>query len=95
MNLKVLVVDDDISILNLISAALEKNNCTILKTDRVSKACEFINSTSLDLIITDKNMPAPDGSDEGGLSILHFARKHRPECELIMITGYSTSSSSI
>ena len=59
---KILIVDDDISIIKDIMFTLIKNpNYSILSTGNGKSACEIANNESLDLIIMDWQMPEMNG----------------------------------
>ena len=95
MEIKILVVDDEDAVRNLIAEYLRRNGYTIDVADGVNSARELINSTKYDIIITDKNMPGPDGDDEGGMDLLRYARDQQPTAETIMMTGFATIETAI
>ncbi|MBW1842358.1 MAG: response regulator [Deltaproteobacteria bacterium] len=95
MEIKILVVDDEDTVRDLIAEYLRRTGYTIDVADGVNSAKELINTTKYDIIITDKNMPGLDGNDEGGMDLLLYARKQQPTAEIIMMTGYSTIETAI
>jgi DNA-binding response OmpR family regulator len=95
MEIKILVVDDEDSVRDLITEYLRRTGYTIDVADGVSPARELINTTKYDIIITDKNMPGLDGDDEGGMDLLRYARDQQPTAEIIMMTGYATIETAI
>lgn len=96
MEVKILVVDDEDDVRNMIAAALEKFGYSSDMADSVKIATELMESTEYDIIITDKNMPDDiDGSQEGGMNILKYAKKHMPTAEVLIMTGYATIETAI
>lgn len=96
MGVKILVVDDEADVRNIIAAALEKFGYGSDIADSVKIATELMESIEYDIIITDKNMPDDiDGSQEGGMNILRYATKHLPAAEVLIMTGYATIETAI
>lgn len=58
---KILVVDDDAHIREVIQFALEKANMDVVMTDNGNKALKKLKQNNCDLIILDINMPEMDG----------------------------------
>jgi DNA-binding NtrC family response regulator len=92
---RILVVDDEEVICDLIAGYLEQFGYVIEKADSVKAAQELLHARPYDILITDKNMP--DGGDvkEGGLGLLRYTKEHRPEIEVIMMTGYGTIETAV
>jgi len=59
--MKVLVVDDSESIRELVGMTLESNGYEVVKSADGIEALDRLKSTSVDLVITDLNMPNMDG----------------------------------
>lgn len=96
MELRILVVDDEKSVLNMVLDALSELECSLSGAETVEKAIELMDEHEFDLIITDKNMPDPEGdSAEGGMSILRLVKKRSPKIEVIMITGYASIETAV
>ena len=95
MPYKILVVDDEEPIRTIIETYLTKLGFQVDSTDGLSSAISHIKSNEYDIIITDKNMPHPDGSQESGLSLLEYARKYYPRAEILLMTGYPTIDTAI
>ena len=95
MEIKILVVDDEDAVRDLIAEYLRRIGYAIDVADGVNSARELINTTKYDIIITDKNMPGIDGDDEGGMDLLRYARNQQPTAESIMMTGYATIETAI
>jgi DNA-binding NtrC family response regulator len=90
MDEKILVVDNEEDIRNVVADTLETFGFHTERADGVQRALELMKSDEYDIIVADKNMPDLDGSTEGGMSLLRYARKYLPMTEFIMMTGYAT-----
>jgi two-component system chemotaxis response regulator CheY len=79
MKKKILVLDDSPFMLTLISDMLIELNYAVTTVDNGNDACQKVESTRYDLIITDLNMPDMDG--------LEFTKKVRtyPNCRFVPI----------
>jgi DNA-binding response OmpR family regulator len=95
MDVRLLIADDDKSILALLKQFMDKHGYRADLADSVKDAIQFMNENEYDIIITDKNMPDEGANPEGGMSVLKYAREHRPSAEVIMITGYGTVESAV
>jgi len=91
----ILIADDEHPLLELIKKILTSQGYTCDTVDNVNDALIMIQNNDYHVILTDKNMPSPNGSDEGGLEILEFTLKHNPSTEVIVMTGYATIDSVI
>lgn len=81
----ILVIDDSEMMLEFIKSALEQELHTVLTALSGEEALKIIGERSLDLIITDIYMPAPDG-----LEIMRIARATRLKVPFIAISGYAS-----
>ncbi|MEM7033688.1 MAG: response regulator [Chloroflexota bacterium] len=82
---QVLIIDDDVSGAALLKEGLEKiPNCQIQITGDSEQALQHLQSTPVDLLITDLQMPKMDG-----LTLIRQLRIGQPSLPVIMITGYS------
>jgi len=90
MNGKILVIDDEISILEVVKLGLEEGG---FKVDVFSDPIEALNRFSegnYDAVLTDINMP-----EMSGLEVLRRCKKIDPEAVVILITAYSSIDSAI
>ncbi|MEE8400126.1 MAG: response regulator [Desulfobacterales bacterium] len=90
MAYRILVVDDEELIRQVIQDHLEKIGYEIDSADSFKSAISLVQANEYNIIITDKNMPHPDGTHESGMSLLEFVSKHYPHIEVLMMTGYPT-----
>lgn len=60
-NRKILVVDDDPTMVKLINVNLKLNNYAVLEANSGEQALEIVDSEQLDLVVLDIMMPGVDG----------------------------------
>jgi DNA-binding NtrC family response regulator len=80
---KILVVDDDTSILRSISIVLERNGYEVETVETAEEALDRIRSTRYDLALVDIWLP-----DMKGTELLAKAKKEFEHTVKIIITGY-------
>lgn len=85
INEAILVVDDDAEMGALLKDIIEKEGFEIEVVAGGRAAIERIKDKEFAAIITDIKMP-----DVDGMLVLSFARKHRPETAVILITAFGT-----
>jgi DNA-binding NtrC family response regulator len=83
------VEDEDIARKNL-EHILLKTGYDVISVNNGKKAIEMLQSTSIDLVITDLKMEQVDG-----MQVLRKTKELQPYTEVIMITGYATVDSSV
>lgn len=79
----ILIVDDDIKILELLARRLKEFNYHVFKAISVKEALFILKDTSIDLLITDIQMPEVDG-----IQLLKYAKEHYPNMPKLVVTGY-------
>ncbi|MCL7762881.1 sigma-54 dependent transcriptional regulator [Polaribacter sp. Z014] len=79
----ILIVDDDVLILELIQRHLQSLNYHTYKAISVKEALEILKDTSIDLLITDLQMPGVDG-----LELIKYASAHYPKIPKLVVTGF-------
>ncbi len=82
---KLLIIDDEKSILDMLKIAFEKENHEVDTALSADRAFTMIEQGDYDLVLTDIRLPQKSGMD-----ILKYVRKHKPEIPVIMITAYGT-----
>ncbi len=87
---RVLVVDDEPSILMLLREALGKWGYEVTCTSTGAEALEAIRSGLFDAAIMDVRMP-----DMSGLDLLRAVKAHDESIEAVIMTGYPTISSAV
>ena len=83
------VEDEDIARKNL-EHILIKTGYEVISVNNGKKALDLLQSTGIDLVITDLKMEQVDG-----MQVLRKTKELQPYTEVIMITGYATVDSSV
>jgi two-component system NtrC family response regulator len=81
----ILVVDDEKNYLVVLSAFLSEEGYETLTADNAQDALEIVESTDLDLVLTDMKMPSMDG-----IELLRRVKEMVPELPVVMMTAYGT-----
>ncbi|MBN2418733.1 MAG: response regulator [Deltaproteobacteria bacterium] len=89
MKLKILIVDDDKTLLSALKTVLDQENHVTVCNDG-NKAIELCQNEKFDLIITDLMMPGANG-----LEVLTETRKIDPECLVVLITGFASLETAV
>ncbi|TXE06562.1 sigma-54-dependent Fis family transcriptional regulator [Gelidibacter salicanalis] len=79
----ILIVDDDVQILELIQRHLKSLNYHTYKAISVKEAICILQDQTIDLLITDLQMPGVDG-----LQLVKYVSEHFPEIPKLAVTGY-------
>lgn len=87
---RILVVDDEASIRDLLSKTLALADYDVDVAPDGRSAIERLRMLAYDLLITDLKMPGMDG-----LGVIREARRLRADLPVIIITGFSTEASAI
>jgi two-component system NtrC family response regulator len=89
-SLRILVVDDEQTQLELIGGFLKKQGFEAVLAQSGDKALKIIRSEPIDLVLTDQKMP-----DMSGLDLLKALRAINPELSVIVITAYGTVETAV
>jgi DNA-binding response OmpR family regulator len=92
---KILLVDDDNGMRNMLGTFLRANGYSVDAAEGVNAALELMESNDYDIMLLDKNMPGIDGNREGGFDLLRHVRSQSLSSEVIMMTGYPTVETAI
>src|SRR5262245_13719704 len=87
---KILVVDDEKSILLLLKEALTQWGYQVTCASSATEALELLKNGLFDALISDVRMP-----DMSGLDLLREIRKQDESIEVVMMTGYPTIASAV
>jgi DNA-binding NtrC family response regulator len=90
MNERILLVDDDPGLSEVIVMLLEREGYTVFHAPTRKQGISIVEGRELDLVITDLKLP--DGT---GLDVVAGVRARRPRLPIIMITSYSSMESAI
>ena len=85
-----LIVDDEQEVCNFFSYLLKQKGYTSITANSGAEASEKLKQFRFDTALVDLKLP-----DANGLDILKEVKKTQPECEVIIITGYSTVKSAV
>ncbi len=87
---KILIVDDDPEILNVIADILREAGYEADKAEDGRKAIRCVEDDFYDLVITDLNLPQVDG-----MKVLQYVVDQSPETMCVILTGYGTIKGSV
>jgi DNA-binding NtrC family response regulator len=87
---KILIVDDDPEILEVIADILREGGYAVDTAPDGVKAIRYIDAESYDLVITDLNLPEIDG-----MMVLKHVVDQSPDTMCIILTGYGTIKSAV
>ncbi len=90
MKKRALVIDDDVSTLELMKFQLVDEGFDVTTADNGQKALKFVEEGEFDIILTDYNLP-----DYNGVEIVKHCKEFAPDTEIIMITGFSSTEKAI
>jgi DNA-binding NtrC family response regulator len=86
----ILVVDDAPDTLEILHRNLTSQGYRVYTAGSVPEAIQFLENTSVDLVITDLKMPKVSGLD-----LVRHVRANMKDTEIMMITGYATVESAV
>jgi two-component system response regulator PilR (NtrC family) len=90
MRIRILVVDDELSMREFLSILLEREGYGTEQAESAEAAIKLLDTDNYDLVISDVNMPGLDG-----LALLEKIKKDAPETAVLMITAYSTAEQAV
>jgi CheY-like chemotaxis protein/glycine cleavage system H lipoate-binding protein len=88
--LSVLAVDDEQIVLDSVLKHLRKSNYNLHTALSVKDALALMQTTEVDIVLTDLMMPEVDG-----LEFLKMMKERSPQTPVIMITGYATINTAL
>lgn len=80
----ILIVDDETNLRALLHQTLTKAGFSVLEADTGEKALELLGNNTVDLVISDIEMPQMDG-----VELLKQIKTDYPDLDVMIITGYS------
>ena len=87
---KALVIDDDVSTLELMKFQLEAEGFEVTTVERGQEGLKFVEEIEFDIILTDLNLP-----DFDGIEMVRRCKEISPDTEIIMITGFGSTDKTI
>jgi len=88
--ISILIVDDTEATIEIIKRNLLSRNYIVFSAFNVNEAIDILDSSPVDLVITDYKMPGQNGE-----SLIKHVRHNYDNTEIIMITGYATVSGAV
>lgn len=88
MNKRMLVVDDEELIVEFFKDAFRSNELEVIGANNGEDALQYVNTHSVDLVITDISMPKMQGTD-----LFFELKKADPFIQVIIVTGYPSLKS--
>ena len=85
---RVLLVDDDASIVQLFSTVLEMNGFAVTQARSASEARVELDRESFEIVITDLHMETPTA----GFEVVRAARDRSPRPIIVVVTAYPVPS---
>jgi DNA-binding NtrC family response regulator len=86
----VLVVDDEAAQRTVLAGFLRKRQLEALTAAGVDEAVQIVSGRTIDLVLTDLNMPGKDG-----LTLIDSLRAINPEVPVIVMTAFGTVASAV
>jgi DNA-binding response OmpR family regulator len=87
---KILVVDDEENVCQSIKKVLSRKGYEVSQALTVEGAIAMMKEMEFDLVISDLMIPGTSG-----LELLEIVKRHYPELDVIMITGYASIESAV
>ena len=87
---RVLLIDDDQSMCEMMASALEKRGCDVTWRTRGADALELVSEQDFDSVVTDLNL-----EKMSGLDICRHITENRPDVPVIVVTAFGDMKSAI
>jgi CheY-like chemotaxis protein len=85
---QVLLVEDEPSVLQMLKGMLEHDGLAVTAATTGEDAMARMRESAFDLLVTDKNLPGPDG-----VELARVARENNPRIGIVLMTGYASLES--
>lgn len=85
MNVKALIIDDEIDICYLLSAILRQKNCYTHYVNNLAEATIELKTNSPFIVFLDNHLP-----DGLGINYVDHIKKNYPHIKIVMITAYDS-----
>ena len=89
-NINILIIDDEVDVGNFFRRLLRRKEYGITVTLSGEEARKQINTKSFHVAMVDLKLP-----DANGLDLLQEIKSCQPNCEVIIMTGYSTAKTAV
>ena len=88
MSKRILIVDDDNTILMVFKTLLQDTQLAVDTADTVESADALMQNQKYDAVVTDLRMTGVEGRE--GLEVIAALKKHSPGTKVILLTAYGT-----
>ena len=82
-----LIVDDEPLVRQMLAEYLARHHFNTYMAENVEHAKKILRTHSIDLILSDVNMPG-----DSGLTLHQYCRNHHPETHCILMTGFTNEA---
>ncbi len=86
---KILIVDDETTILFSLFHLFNRNNVTVITCNQMEEAEQALARYTFDLVIADIRLSGIEGIE--GLELLSYIRRLHPETPVIIMTAYGSA----
>ncbi|MGA2361377.1 MAG: sigma-54 dependent transcriptional regulator [Candidatus Aminicenantales bacterium] len=86
----VLIIDDEKSLLDLLSVVFKKEGYGVRTALSAAKGFDVLEKDDIDLVVTDIKMPETDG-----MEVLKLVREKHPDVPVVMITAYGSINQAV
>jgi two-component system, NtrC family, response regulator PilR len=90
MKIRILVVDDELSMREFLSILLEREGYEVSVAGSADEALRLMESALFDLVLSDVNMPGLSG-----IELLARIKEKSPETAVLMLTAFSTAEQAV
>ena len=90
MKIKILVVDDELSMREFLSILLEREGYDVTVAASAAEALRMMESALFDLVLSDVNMPGLSG-----IELLARIKEKSPETSVLMLTAFSAAEQAV
>ncbi len=87
---KLLIIDDDAPFRERLARAMERRGFTVATADAIASAMEAVESFVPDYAVVDLRL-----GQASGLDLVTSLRRNRPNCRIVMLTGYGNFASAV
>ncbi len=81
---KILIIEDDVALCNILKRFLEKNKFEVDVSYSVFEGNNKLKKSSFDIVFTDLRLP-----DGDGIEILSYVKNNYPETQVVLMTSYA------
>ncbi len=89
-DLELLIVDDEVEVVKFFRRLLKKSGFSVTYATSGHEALACVSAKKFDVAVVDLKLP-----DTDGLTLLKKIKENQPACEVIIMTGYSTTRTAV